>query len=298
MPAAPVPVTLGSPRFRTVSVRGCDVVHAWFPPNSSIETHTHEHATLALMLNGSFELDFKRQSFSCTPTSVAVEPAGERHANVIGSQGAEVLVLQPSPSQTELWRPFSALFESVSYFRHGGIAGLGSRIVSEIDAPDAFSSLAIEGLLLDVLVAAGRVFPDSKRHALPSWLSRVQEMLHEEPTARLSVTALAQAAGVHPAYLARAFRRFFHCSVGAYARRIRVEKAAGRLALGSDSIATIAIEAGFADQSHLTRCFKRMYETTPRSFREAHRYRSALGNDTRASVNQGHSLLQPCPSDE
>jgi AraC family transcriptional regulator len=89
------------------------------------------------------------------------------------------------------------------------------------------------------------------------------------------VTALARTAGVHPAYLSRAFRRFFHCSPGEYARRIRLEWTAERLIRGNQPIAAVAMEAGFADQSHLTRCFKRFYHTTPRSFREAHREHSA-----------------------
>jgi AraC family transcriptional regulator len=249
-------------------------VHAWFPPDSTIENHVHEHATFAVMLNGSFDLNFKRRSFSCTPASVAVEPAGERHSNEMGCQGAEVLVLQPSPAEADLWRPFQPLFESVTFFRHGGISSLAVRMAREVDAPDGFSSLAIEGLLLDMLVSASRVVPDRHYQSAPPWLLTVQEMLHHESPARLSVASIARMAGVHPAHLTRAFRRVFHCSIGEYARRVRLESAARRLAIGGESIAAIAVSAGFADQSHLTRCFKRLYAVTPRSFREAHRQRS------------------------
>lgn len=291
MAHAPVPVTTGSPEFRHASVKGCGLVHAWFPPNSTIDSHIHEHATFAVMLRGSFDLAFQRKTFACTPSSVAVEPAGESHANHIGSQGADVLVLQPAPDETELWRPFAPLFDTISYLRHGGIAGMAARLTSEIRNPDPLSPLAMEGLLLDMLVAASRIKPETRRDILPPWLSRVQEMLHEEPTAALNVTALARSAGVHPAYLARAFRRFFHCSLGEYARRIRLQWTAERLARGTESIATIAMAAGFADQSHLTRCFKRFYDATPRSFRNAQRERSDLGKHPPASrVDQSDSL--------
>ena len=277
MAHSPVPVTTGSPQFRHASVKGCGVVHAWFPPNSTIEPHTHEHATFAVMLNGSFDLAFQRKTFSCTPSSIAVEPAGESHSNFIGTGGADVLVLQPVPDETELWRPFASLFDSISYLRHGGITGMATRLACEIRHPDALSPLAMEGLLLDMLVAASRIRPDTRHETLPPWLKRVQEMLHEEPTASLNVTALARSAGVHPAYLSRSFRRFFHCSLGRYARRIRLEWTAERLVRGNQSIAALAMDAGFADQSHFTRCFKQLYHATPRSFREAHRERSNLG---------------------
>lgn len=276
MPAAPVPVTLGSPQFRAVSVRGCGLVHAWFPPNSTIELHSHEHATFAVMLNGSFDLAFQQKTYECTPSSIAVEPAGESHTNYVGTAGADVLVLQPVPDETELWRPFAPLFDSVSFLRHGGIAGMAARLAREIRQPDVLSGLAMEGLLLDMLVAASRIRPETRRETMPPWLSRVQQMLHEEPTATLSVSALAGSAGVHPAYLSRAFRRFFHCSLGEYTRRIRLEWTAERLIRGNQSIAALALEAGFSDQSHFTRCFKKFYQATPGFYREAYRNRSGL----------------------
>lgn len=155
----------------------------------------------------------------------------------------------------------------------------------------------MEGLLLDMLVAASRIGPGARSEVLPPWLSRVQEMLHEEPTAGLSVAALARAANVHPAYLSRAFRRFFHCSLGEYARRIRLDWTVRRLVSGNDSIATIAMEGGFADQSHFTRCFKRSYAVTPRSFREAYRRGSTPGGSG-SGMDQRHPVSRSAPPDE
>ena len=99
MASGSVPVTLGSPRFRTASIPGCGIVHAWFPAGTVLEPHIHEHATMAVMLRGSFDLGFASRNYACMPTSVSVEPAGERHGNRIGNRGAEVVVLQPDPAR-------------------------------------------------------------------------------------------------------------------------------------------------------------------------------------------------------
>jgi AraC family transcriptional regulator len=262
-----VPVTMGSPQFRHASVNGCGVVHAWFPPESTIEFHTHEHATFAVMLRGSFDLAFRQRTFSCTPSCVAVEPAGERHANYIGARGADVLVLQPAAQEIELWRPFAPLFDSIGYLRHGGIAGLAGKLVHELSAPDPWSGLAMEGLMLDMLVAASRVRAGSRKEMVPSWLGRIEAMLHEEPLASIDIAALAREASVHPAYLARVFRRYYHSSIGEYGRRIRLEQVAHQLRAGETPIASIASQAGFSDQSHLTRCFRKFYGVTPGEFR-------------------------------
>ena len=45
--------------------------------------------------------------------------------------------------------------------------------------------------------------------------------------------------------------------MGEYARSLRLEWAASRLALDDASLAQVALEAGFADQSHFTRAFRR-----------------------------------------
>lgn len=273
MTLPPVPVTLGSPRFHAASLEWCAIIHAWFPPGLVIEPHVHERPTFAVMLNGSFDLKFTRHQYACTPTSVSVEPAGERHSNFVASAGAEVLVLQPDPAEVELWRPFDALFQQSSCTRHGGIGGLAARIANEADRADAFSELAMEALALEMLVAAARV-ERRETDSAPRWLVRVQEILHEQPVASLRTVDIAAAVGVHPAQLARTFRRHFHVPIGTYARRRRLEWAARCLAATNEPIAGIAARAGFADQSHLTRAFKRYYGLTPDQHRRRYRPRA------------------------
>jgi AraC family transcriptional regulator len=87
---------------------------------------------------------------------------------------------------------------------------------------------------------------------------------------RVTVAEVAAHVGVHPAHLAREFRRRHQVSVGRFVRSLRLEWAAERLATPSPSIAAIALEAGYADQSHFTRCFRAYAGTTPRRWRRAH----------------------------
>ena len=81
---------------------------------------------------------------------------------------------------------------------------------------------------------------------------------------------LARDAGVHPAYLARAFARKFGISISMFLRTRRIEWSMDRLRDTEDPVAEIAVAAGFFDQSHFTRCFKRMVGTTPARFRRTH----------------------------
>jgi AraC family transcriptional regulator len=83
----------------------------------------------------------------------------------------------------------------------------------------------------------------------------------------LSLSEIAQAVNVHPAHLAREFRRWYRCAVGEYVRRVRVEFARDALLATDAPLFEIAYRAGFADHSHFTRTFKRLTGMTPYEFR-------------------------------
>jgi AraC family transcriptional regulator len=69
----------------------------------------------------------------------------------------------------------------------------------------------------------------------------------------------------------RAFRAFHGVPVGTYARRLRLDWVARRLAETDEPIASLAIEAGFADQPHLTRAFRAFSGLTPARYRRLRR---------------------------
>jgi len=66
--------------------------------------------------------------------------------------------------------------------------------------------------------------------------------------------------------LIRSFRRELHTTPHAYLIGLRIARAIALLERG-ETIAQAAAAAGFADQSHLTRHFKRRTGTTPGAFR-------------------------------
>ena len=60
-------------------------------------------------------------------------------------------------------------------------------------------------------------------------------------------------------------------TVAAYIRQKRIEYACRALAETDAPLADVALAAGFADQSHLGRTFKRIMRTTPAAYRAASR---------------------------
>ena len=267
-----VPITMGSPRFTTREVGGLSVTEAWFPPLARLERHVHERPTVAIMLEGSFDVLFTRRTCECPAATLFTEPAEERHGNRIHKGGARVLVVQPDPSRTELFRPCAGLLGSIHQARDDRVTALAWRLSRELQHPDAVSALVTEGLSLELLAEAARL-PDGRRsgHRPPAWLRRTHDLLRSTLASPLTVRDLAREAGVHPVHLARSFRAHYGLSVGTYVRRLRLDRAALELARTGRAICEIALDLGFADQSHLTRAFKRHTGLTPG------RYRARLG---------------------
>jgi len=265
-----VPVTLGSPSFRDLDLGAALVTDAWFPAGTVLPRHTHERASVVVMVDGSFELDLASATRHCGPTAVFSEPAGSAHTNRMGTGGAHVVVVQPDPAEPELFRPFAAVLEQPTHRYHGGLAARASQLARELRAADDLGTLAAEGIVLELLVALTRL-GGARRRGPPAWLWRAQDFLHARFMEPLRLADLAGELAVHPAHLARAFREQFGTSVGGYIRRLRLEWAAAELERSETALAAIALAAGFADQSHFTRVFRRYTGFTPGAYRRGRR---------------------------
>jgi AraC family transcriptional regulator len=263
-----VPVTMGSPSFRTLELDDFWVTEARFPAGEILTRHTHDRACVAVMLDGSFDLRFSGKSYPCPPTTVFTEPAGETHANFIGLGGAHVVVVQPNPARAELLRPFAPLLERATHRLHAGITERASRLADELDRIDDLSAFAAEGLVLELLVGLTRLGVHGV-HQPPRWLLQAQELVHTRFAEPMRVGEVAGAVGVHPAHLARGFRTYFRTSLGSYVRRLRLDWATRQLIRSDVSLAQVALGAGFTDQSHFTRFFKRRFGVTPNAYRRA-----------------------------
>ena len=97
------------------------------------------------------------------------------------------------------------------------------------------------------------------------WL---EEKLRDEFEEPIYVQDLAAQIDIHPVYLARVFRRYHHCSVKDFIRKLRINKVLDGLASGQKPLVDLAISNGFSDQSHLNRVFKSELGCSPGQFRQ------------------------------
>jgi len=104
-------------------------------------------------------------------------------------------------------------------------------------------------------------------------LNRAIDFINAHLAEDISLESLAGAAGLSPFHFARLFKRSTGVSPHQYVLRCRVERARGLLMRSKASIAEVAVEVGFCDQSHLAAHFKRVYGVSPKSFLQQIRYK-------------------------
>ncbi len=99
-------------------------------------------------------------------------------------------------------------------------------------------------------------------------LQQVLDFIEDQPASDLRLARLAEVASLSPYHFSRLFRETMGRPLHRYVLGRRLERSC-RLLLETDlSLAQVASEAGFADESHLLRRFKDAYGLTPRAFRK------------------------------
>ena len=94
-----------------------------------------------------------------------------------------------------------------------------------------------------------------------------------------SLEELAGVAHFSPFHFHRIFQGMTGESVKAHLRRLRLEKAAGRLTQTNDPIIRIALDAGFESHAAFSRAFKSQMGISPSEWRKGHRGPLRFGTD-------------------
>lgn len=234
--------------------------------------HSHEHASLCCVLRGGFQEWMDGVHFEPGPLDLLVEPRGVPHRSAFGSEPTSSLIIEvESPSLDARLREVGPLLGSPGLLRSARLSSLGRILHTEFQLEDDAATLAMEGLALELVAAASRFCDEARCRFTPPWLARVAEQVRSGFRTRLELDWLAREAGVHPVHLARTFRKHYGESIGAHVRRLRVHWCADRLCKTKDSLASIAAQAGFCDQSHMARSFKHVFGCSPSHYRRLRR---------------------------
>jgi len=239
-----------------------------YRPSSTLPRHSHESHYVCFVLSGTYKESYERRTRSCQPAMVLYHPAGELHAQYFDKTAVDLFRVEVNPARLRYASQPSLSMDGCD-FRGGAPASLAHKLYQEFQEPDAVSHLAIEGLGLELIASLAR---DSERRIdtsrqPPRWLGQAHELVKSRYLEHLTLNDIAGSVGIHPVTLAREFRRHYDCTVGELVRRERIGFACRELLKPEESIAGVAVSAGFYDQSHFAKVFKRLIGMTPACYR-------------------------------
>ncbi|MBA2736557.1 MAG: AraC family transcriptional regulator [Pyrinomonadaceae bacterium] len=240
---------------------------ASFAPYQKVPKHSHETAFFCMALQGVCTENYRRKVRFYEPSFLSFLPPGEMHSLEFYKTGLRSFSIEIKLPLLKRIREYSLNIEDSIHCRGGQLMLLFKKAYSEFFQSDAATPLAVEGLVLEMLaeVSRRRVNKDSQQP--PPWLKTITEIIHDQFSENLTLDGIAESAGVHPVYLSRVFRRHYRCTIGDYIRRLRVEYASHQILTTKATLLEIAMTAGFSDQSHFSRIFKRQMGITPTEYR-------------------------------
>ena len=239
--------------------------------DARVPEHAHDWPVLSIFILGEYSNETELGETLIAGPSAILYQAGAAHRNAIGHVGFEQIEIEFDA--TWLGR---ALMPATPVSRWvGGYVGAEARRLARsvlLDADEDRLRAALRGFVQ-------RISTQRVREA-PSWVDVIHRRLRDDTT--LGISDLAREVGRHPSWLGTAYRKATGEGPMETAARFRVERAACALRETNHSCAYIAHEAGFCDQSHMNRTFRRLLGRVP----------SEVRDDRTAFRQRGHEAEQ------
>lgn len=220
----------------------------------------HSYAQLVLPVAGEVRLEIEGKAGRLDPLHGALVAPGAWHAQCSAvSNRSLILDVEADAITHGAWqrlldRPFMTLSPAARKL----IDYLGMMSQQQATPPSVLQGWL--PLLLDTLALVDPQ-PVSRLAAL---LARIEG----EPAAPWSTETMARCAGVSVSRLHALFREELGASPHAWLQQKRLEHACHWLSGSARTVAEIALAAGFADQSALTRAMRHAMDTTPAAYRK------------------------------
>lgn len=224
---------------------------------------------------------------SCDGTEIAVDPGGGlikppglRHWNRFEEIGARSIRIEFDPAYVAgvseaLPGTLTVLDDEIT------TRSIGVRLLREVYRPGGGSTLMLRGLCLQLL--AGAEIGDTS-----SLADRCADLIRDTWKTQVTVEGLATRLGVNRGHLARVFRQRHGCTISEFLRCLRAEQTAFLITSTDLPLVRVAIQSGFADQSHMSRVFRAVFGESPGAWRAQRRANRAPFVLDRSSYGNKH----------
>jgi AraC-like DNA-binding protein len=227
--------------------------------------HRHDTYAVGITLSGIQTFRFRGERWHCLPGQCHILHPDETHDGGAGTEEGfryRIVYIDPGIVQDALRG------SPLPFVGHPVVdaARLPERCAADVwdfgDDMDDVARIELVVTVANLLVGAASGTTRTSGTIALGRLSRVRDVIAAAPAERRSMDELERLADLDRWTLARQFRAAFGTSPSRF-RIMRQLDHVRRLLKNGASLAAASIEAGFSDQSHMSRRFKSAYGITP-----------------------------------
>jgi AraC family transcriptional regulator len=233
--------------------------------HEKVDWHYHENAYFTLILEGRVIEGNKKETYHCDAGSLLFHNWQESHYNVKPNGFTRGFHIELEHNWLSKYEISNAGIQGNINLADPYAKMLMYNLFRESKLDQHNGTLAIDMLLIELFSLMNNIQVSSEKKN-PVWVKQIRELLNNAPE-NLSLTDIAKILNIHPVHLSRDFAKYFNCRLGDYRRVIKVEHALTLLPKTELSLTEIALQCGFADQSHFIRSFKSLQHLSPLQYR-------------------------------
>ena len=218
---------------------------------SNMQIHCHDYLTVSLILEGSL--------IEHTPTStkivkcgnILIKPPGLMHENIF-TEDCAILSFKifDSDYYQFKWNEWSVLEQPtlLKYFLN---------VLHQKDRKHTLSELK------NALQFSSKIDKTAK---IPEKIKHVKTLIDFHFLEFIQISDLAKEVNLNPVYLGQAFIKYYQTDIKTYQQQLRLHFAVSQMCYQKENLTKIAYNAGYADQSHFSKTFKKSTKISPKRF--------------------------------
>ena len=235
-----------------------------YSAGARVPEHAHDMPLMCLVLRGTIRECCERRARSIEAGSVFFHPDAAAHSHEF-RHATRLFNIQLGNEWLDGLQPFLVARSGAPRTLGGRAPWMAAHVYHAFISGDTSRELDIEHMTLELLGSG--VDETASTAVAPEWIRRMRDSLADRCLERVRMTDIASEFGVHPMHLSRAFHKHCGVTITSFIRERRLEYARRELCDSNRELSAIALEAGFSDQGHFSRIFKRQTGMTPGGYR-------------------------------
>jgi AraC-like DNA-binding protein len=217
---------------------------------SDMLSHDHSYLTISILLSGSLIEHTPQGTKHIKSGCVLIKPAYLNHSNEF-TKNCTILSLKIYD-----WEYYKLDFRNWKVIEQNMLLKYFLRSIKYND-----KKLVLNDLNQNLtLIKNSACFNKN----IPRRIKEIKEIIDNHFIDSLQIDQLAKDANIHPAYLGRTFNDYYGIDIKTYQHQLRLSFAISEMITGNKSLSQISYLAGYSDQSHFSRQFKKAFEFSPK----------------------------------